>query len=592
MTFDQGYVFAVLAATLGLFVWGRWRYDVVSVLALLAVGIPGIISVQEAFAGFGHPAVITVAAILVISKTLQGSGIIGSIGNRLARAEVGPSLQVALIASIVAALSGFMNNVGALALLLPIVLQMAKRSGRSPRSLLMPLSFGSLLGGLVTMIGTPPNIIVANFRAESAGQPFSMFDFTPVGLVLAIVGVLFIALVGWRLIPNRDAATGNQDDMFRIENYITEVAVPAKSELIGKTIEDMLIAGDEDGIAVVAHMWQEQRRLGPRPDQILREGDHLLLEGEPTEIESLLANTGLKPVGTLPLDMEALESDAIGMMEAVVTPHARLIGRTSRQARLGRHYGLNLLAVARHGRPIRERLNRVRFRAGDVLLIQGDIEAIPDALSRLGCLPLPHRNLTFASNAGLLPIGIFAAAILSIAFGLLSAPVAFVAAVAGFVLSGSTSVRELYDAVDWPIIILLGALVPVGSALQVSGGTTLIAEAIAQLATYISPVTILMLVMVAAMFLSDIINNAATAVLMAPLAAQIATLIGVSPDPFLMAGAIGSSCAFLTPIGHQSNVLVMGPGGYRFSDYWPMGLPLELLIVAVSIPALLFFWPL
>lgn len=227
MTFDQGYVFAVLAATLGLFVWGRWRYDVVSVLALLAVGIPGIISVQEAFAGFGHPAVITVAAILVISKTLQGSGIIGSIGNRLARAEVGPSLQVALIASIVAALSGFMNNVGALALLLPIVLQMAKRSGRSPRSLLMPLSFGSLLGGLVTMIGTPPNIIVANFRAESAGQPFSMFDFTPVGLVLAIVGVLFIALVGWRLIPNRDAATGNQDDMFRIENYITEVAVPA-----------------------------------------------------------------------------------------------------------------------------------------------------------------------------------------------------------------------------------------------------------------------------------------------------------------------------------------------------------------------------
>ena len=268
MTIEQAYVFAVLGATLGLFIWGKWRYDVVSVLALLAVAIPGIIDVGQAFAGFGHPAVITVAAILIISKTLQSGGIIGSLGNTLARAEVGLSLQVGLIATIVAALSGFMNNVGALALLLPIVLQMARRSGRSPRSLLMPLSFGSLLGGLITMIGTPPNIIVAAYRAESVGQPFSMFDFTPVGLILAVVGILYIALVGWRIIPNRDAAAGDQNEMFRIENYITEVSVPETSPLAGKTVEEMLKAGGEEGIAVVAHMWQDQRRLAPRPDQI------------------------------------------------------------------------------------------------------------------------------------------------------------------------------------------------------------------------------------------------------------------------------------------------------------------------------------
>lgn len=592
MTFEQGYVFAVLAATLGLFIWGRWRYDVVSVLSLLAVTIPGIIDAQSAFAGFGHPAVITVAAVLAISKTLQSSRLVGDIGNLLAKTDVGPSLQVAIVAAIVAALSGFMNNVGALALLLPIVLQMAKRSGRSPRTLLMPLSFGSLLWGLVTMIGTPPNIIVAAYREEATGVPFSMFDFTPVGLVLAIAGISFIALIGWRLIPNRDAMSGSDADMFRIDNYITEVSVPEDSPLIDGTIEAMLEAGGEDGIAVVAHLWQGNRRLGPRPDQILRSGDHLLLEGEPTEIETLLANTGLKPVGTLPLDFDELTSEDIGLVEAVITPQARLVGRTSQQARLGRHFGLNLLAVARHGQPIRDRLNRVRFRAGDVLLIQGDMEAIPDALSRLGCLPLPHRGLAFDAKQGLVPLGIFAAAILSIAFGLLSAPVAFVAAVAVFVLTGATSVRDIYEAVDWPIIVLLGALVPVGGALQMSGGTALLADAIATLAHHISPIWIMALIMVATMFLSDVINNAATAVLMAPLAAETAARIGVNPDPFLMAVAIGSSCAFLTPIGHQSNVLVMGPGGYRFGDYWPMGLPLELLIILVSIPALLFFWPL
>lgn len=592
MTFEQTYVFGVLAATLCLFIWGRWRYDVVSVLALLAVAIPGIVNLDSVFAGFGHPAVITVASVLVISKTLQGTSLIASIGNLLARTECGPSTQVAIISAIVAALSGFMNNVGALALLLPIVVQMAKRSGRSPRSLLMPLSFGSLLGGMTTMIGTPPNIIVAAYRADAVGTPFSMFDYTPVGIVLTIVGILFVASIGWRLIPNHEGKAGSQDDMFRIENYITEVSVPEESPLIGNSIEGMLETGGEDGVAVVAHLWKDNRRLGPRPDQILRQDDHLLLEGEPTEIENLLANTGLKPVGTLPLDMDELSSDTIGLVEAVVTPQARLVGRTSRQARLGRHYGLNLLAVARHGHPIRDRLNQVRFRAGDVLLIQGDTETMPEVLSTLGCLPLPHRNIDFGEKDGWVPLAIFAGAILSIAFGLLSAPVAFVAAVAAFVLIGSTSVRDIYEAIDWPIIVLLGALVPVGAALHASGGTALLAEAIASLAIHISPVWILVLLMVATMFLSDIINNAATAVLMAPLAAETATRIGVSPDPFLMAVAIGSSCAFLTPIGHQSNVLVMGPGGYRFGDYWPMGLPLEFLIVVVSVPTLLFFWPL
>ena len=592
MTFEQGFVFVVLAATLGLFVWGRWRYDAVAILALLAVTIGGVIEPKAAFEGFGHPAVITVAAVLVISRILQGTGLVTWLGNRVARAELSPSLQVGLIAGLVAVLSGFMNNVGALALLMPVVLQTAKRSGRPPRDLLMPLAFGSLLGGLVTMIGTPPNIIVATFRAGYQGAPFGMFDFTPVGATIAIIGVAYIAAIGWRLIPSSDGAATSQGEQFRIENYITEVLVPRKSPWIGKTVEDLIEGGGEQGIAVVALIRRGHRRLGPRPDHTLRSADHLLLEGEPTEIETMIKETGLKTVGTRTLDPEELASDTIGLVEAVVPAGARLVGRTSAQAQLGRHYGLNLLAVARHGHPVRDRLSRVRFRAGDVLLIQGDIEAMPDSLARLGCLPLPHRNLGLDRRPSPIPLLVFAAAIVSIAFGWLTAPVAFVACVAAFVFTGTTSVREVYDSIDWPIIVLLAALVPVGNALEQSGGTGVIAGGVAMLSAYLSPVWILVLVMVVTMCLSDIINNAATAVLMAPLAAEIATRIGVNTDPFLMAVAVAASCAFLTPIGHQSNILVMGPGGYRFGDYWPMGLPLEILIVVVAAPTIVFFWPL
>ena len=592
MTFEQAYVFSVLGVTLALFIWGRWRYDAVAVVALLAVVFGGVIDTEAAFLGFGHPAVITVATVLIISRTLQGTGIVGWLAGRLGRAELGPSLQVGMISALVAALSGFMNNVGALALLMPVVLQIARRTDRSPHDLLMPLSFGSLLGGLVTMIGTPPNIIVATYREDFSGTAFGMFDFSPVGLAVAVVGLLFISTIGWRLIPDRSGDAQANDDPFRIENYITEVLVPRKSPLIGLSIEELLVQGGEEGIAVVALVRRGQRRLGPRPDEILRSADHLLLEGEPTGIEGLLNATGLKPVGTRTLDPTELSSSSIGLVEAVISPHARLVGRTSRQAQLGRHYGLNLLAMARHGRPIRDRLNRLRFRPGDVLLVQGNIEAMPETLSQLGCLPLPDRNLGLDRQPTTLPIFIFAAAIATVALGWVSAPIAFFTTVLIFVFLGRTTLREVYDAIDWPIIVLLAALVPVGGALEQSGGTALIANGVAALAAYLSPVWILVLVMAAAMILSDIVNNAATAVLMAPLAAEIATRLGVSADPFLMAVAIGSSCAFLTPIGHQSNVLVMGPGGYRFGDYWPMGLPLEVLILLVATPVLLLVWPL
>jgi di/tricarboxylate transporter len=593
LTWEQIFVFAVLAATLTLFIWGRWRYDVVALSALVAVLLAGIVPAKDAFSGFGHPAVITVAAVLVISRTIQNSGLISQLVRHLAEAEISPSLQVGMIAALVSVLSAFMNDVGALALLLPIVIQVADKTGRSPRELLMPLSFGSLLGGLITLVGTPPNIIVATIRAgyNADHRAFGMFDFTPVGAVVAGAGVLFIALIGWRLIPKHEgpSRTGH---LFEIEDYITEVRIPPDTALVGKTIRQAYEAGVSTDIVFVSLHRAGRERMAPPLDALLHSGDHLLIEGDAKSIEETVKATGLTLVGSRPLKADVLRSDTVGMMEAVITPRSQLIGRTARQVHFATLYHMNLIAIARQGTPVRRRLDQVQFRAGDVLLLQGDTEAMPGALSDLGCLPLANRELTLATEKSYIPIVIFAAAILASSVGLVSAPIAFVTAVALMLLTGQITTRSAYDAVDWPVIVLLGAMVPVGQALEQSGASALIANTIAAQGDYLPHWALLTVVLVVTMILSDVINNAATAVLMAPLAAELATRINVSPDPFLMAVAIGASSAFLTPIGHQSNVLVMGPGGYRFGDYWPMGLPLKILICAVALPMILWVWPL
>ena len=577
--------------TLGLFIWGRWRYDVVALLALLAVVAGGVVPAARAFEGFGHPAVITVAAVLVISRALQNSGMIGWITRWLEGIDAGPSVQVAAVGGLVAVLSGFMNNVGALALLLPVVIQTAKKSGRAPGELLMPLAFGSLLGGLTTMVGTPPNIIIASFRADAAGAPFGMFDFTPVGLVIAVLGIAFISLYGWRLIPIRDAK-GDASDMFDIEAYMTEVLVPRKSGLSGTTLAELMAHAGDGDVAVVAVIRGSKKLTRPKPAQPVRINDHLLLEGSAEAIEAVLQGTPLTLVGNRDLDRAELEGIDNGVVEAVVTPGSRLIRRSIAQAQLVRRHGLHLLALARQGRPVREHLRKIRVRAGDVLLLQGDLDAMPDRLAALGCLPLAGRDLVLHREPTPVPLIIFAVAIGLGVSGLLSLPVAFTAAVIALVLSGQMRARELYQGVDWPVVVLLGAMVPVGLAMEMSGANGLLAGGVAVLAGYLPPWGIVALVLVAAMFLSDIMNNAATAILMAQLSLQVAERLEVSADPLLMAVAVGASCAFLTPIGHQSNILVMGPGGYRFGDYWRLGLPLEALIVVIAVPMILLVWPL
>ncbi len=559
MSVPQIYIFAVLAATLSLFIWGRWRYDIVALMALLAVVLGSLIPAAKAFSGFGHPAVITVAAVLVISRAIQNSGLIGWLARGLGAFNRGPNFQTGAVVVLVGILSAFMNNVGALALLLPVVIQTARQSDRSPAELLMPLSFGSLLGGLVTLIGTPPNIIIATYRGTLGDAPYSMFDFTPVGLIIALAGAVFIALGGWRLIPARKGQGANGDGLFHIEGYITEVIVPRKSGLSGTSIGDLLAPAGEGEIVAVALQRRNRRRIKPKLSDPVRIDDRLLLEGSAEAIETIVHETGLRLAGSTTLAPGDLESDDVHFVEAVVTPTSRLVRRTVAQAMFGRRHGLNLLALARQGRPIREEIRKVRLRAGDVLLLQGDAEAIPESLSALGCLPLAERDLALHRLPSPLPLIIFAVAIAASLLGLLTIPVAFTAAVVALVLGRCISLRELYGSIDWSVIVLLAAMVPVGMAVENSGATALIADGVASLADVLPPWSIVLVILLVAMVLSDVMNNAATAVLMAPLAFGVATRIGVSPDPLLMAVAVGSSCAFLTPIGHQSNVLVMVP---------------------------------
>jgi len=591
MSFEQGYVFTVLIVVLGLFVWGRFRYDIVALLALLAVVMGGIVPTVDAFQGFGHPAVITVAAVLVISRSLQNSGIIGVLVRWVEKIDYGPSVQVIIISSLVAVLSGFMNNVGALALLLPVVLQIARRSNRAPGELMMPLAFGSLLGGLTTMVGTPSNIIVASFRAKSAGIPFSMFDFAPVGLFVAITGILFIGFFGWRLIPVRAPEKGGASSL-SVADYLTEVIVPKNSGLsrvsIARLFEDI---GETEG-HVVALIRGGNKYILPDVTQKLRINDHLLLEGNTDVIENILHNTPLQLAGNRSFSIEEQEDNENSAIEVVVKPNSRLIGRSVAQAQIEKRHDIFLLALFRHGQSLQKTLRQIKIWAGDVLLLEGDARRFPEVLSIIGCLPLTERDIVLHREPTLIPLIIFLVSITFGMSGIISLPVAFTGGVIALVVFGQIPIRELYQGIEWPVIVLLGAMVPVGSAMEISGANDLLADNVIIVAKFLPTWGIVPLILVTAMVLSDIINNAATAILMSQLSIQIADRIDVSADPLLMAVAIGSSCAFLTPIGHQSNILVMGPGGYRFGDYWRLGLPLELLIICTSVPMVLFVWPL
>lgn len=612
MSRDQIVVLAVLAATVGAFLWGRWRHDMVAMGALLACVIAGLVPAGEAFAGFGHPAVVTVACVLVLSRGLQTSGAVDGLTRLVLPQGSGALATTAILTGVAALLSAFMNNVGALALLMPVAIQIAQRQKLPPGKLLMPLAFGSILGGMTTLIGTPPNLIVSGFRASSGGGSFAMFDFAPVGLAVAACGIAFLVLFAWRLVPARERA-GTEE--FETGAYLTEARVPDGAKAAGMRLREIEQALDEADAQIVGLIRHEVRVPAPEAWHRVQAGDILVIEAEPKALASALSALDLtleeavqddaaKEADTPSRASEdtaapkgearsAERSGEIVLMELAVLPNSTLVGRSASGIRLRTRFGVNLLAISREGRRTISRLRTAPIFAGDVLLMQGAPEAISEFAAQFGCVPLAERTLRLPDKRQALTAGaIMAAAVGGAAFGLVPAAIAFAAGVLAAMVLRVVPPRNVYDAVDWPVVVLLGALIPVAGAMATTGAADLLASALLDTVARGNAVIALGAILIVAMTLSDFMNNAATAAVMCPIAIGAAASLGVSADPFLMAVAVGSSCAFLTPIGHQNNTLILGPSGFRFGDYWRLGLPLEVIVVAVGVPVLLLVWPL
>ena len=495
------------------------------------------------------------------------------------------------LTSVTTICSAFISNTGTMAIMIPVALQLARTSGNNPSKLLMPMAFGSLLGGAITMVGTPPNIIIADIRREAMGESFGIFEFTPVGLSIAVAGLLFMWLLSHWLVPEKSGKS-KSESLYDVSSYLTELYVPEESGFIGETLYE-LENRTEDDFVIVALQRGEKRWSAPARYLRLKAEDVLIVEANAETIQQVIDGTGLELNAEEDIDDRFLKSDDITVIEGIVGHDSRLIGRSAADIKLRSRYGINVLGVAREGQKLGTALGNIRFKPGDVLLLQGDAEILNDVFQRFGCFPLAQRSLRIGSSKQLmLPLGIFAATILSAAFGLLSVPVAFSLAAGLMVVTNILPLRELYDAIDWPIIVLLGATIPLGSALERSGAADTIANGVLYISSGAPEFVAVGLLLVVTMLLSNIVNNAAAAVLMAPIGISMANSFGASMDPFLMAVAIGAAVPFLTPIGHQSNILVMGPGGYNFSDYWRLGLPLSLIVAAVALVMILLVWPL
>ncbi|ABI76175.1 TrkA domain protein [Hyphomonas neptunium ATCC 15444] len=615
MTLEQAGIFAILAITALLFIWGRWRHDLVALGALIACVVAGLVDPAAAFSGFGNPAVITVASVLILSFSLQTTGVVDTLSAKVLPSSSGNTVSIIALSALAAGLSAFMNNVGALALLMPVAIKTASRLGISPGRVLMPVSFASILGGMTTLTGTPPNLIVAGFSGQGDSSSFTMFDFAPVGLAVTAAGLILIALA-WKLVPARERTTLAS---FETAPYIIEARVKQDSSIIGQSLRDIEYQLDTTDAQIVSLLRNDRRISAPNPYREVRADDVLVIEADPDAIGDALSKLGLVLDTVAKAEEKAaeekeqardnpdapgkeekatqaesrLQSGDVVLMELAVRPNALLLGLSIKLIDLRREFGVNLIALSRDGKDSMARLNSTPIRSGDVLLVQGTSDAILEFANRYGCVPLAERALKIPnSRKAVLAAVIMILAICGAAFGLLPAAITFAAGVLAVALFKVVPLRKLYEPIDWPVVVLLGALIPVAGAMSTTGAADLIAQGLITASGGSNPVYTMIILLVVTMTLSDFMNNAATAAVMCPIALGAASQLGVNPDTYLMAVAIGASCAFLTPIGHQNNALILGPGGFRFGDYWRLGLPMEVVVIVAATPMLLWVWPL
>ena len=590
MPLNQIEAFAIVGAMLALFVWDRIRYDLVAALALLAALLTGVIPAAKAFEGFSNQVIIIIASVLVVSRAIARSGVIDALLRRWMQRITSPSAQIGILSGCVTFLSAFMKNVGTLGIFIPIAIQTAGRSKRSASIYLMPLAFGSLIGGTITLIGTSPNLLISTVRQEIEGRPFQLFDFVPVGLPLSILALGFLS-VGWRLIPQR---TGQRpaEDAFDIDRYTSELLIAEGSPLVGQTVAALEAMGEGDLTVAAVIRGGRQRAMPPAHWEFVA-GDLVAVQADPALLKKLADAAKLEVAGAGRLDASERQKDDVIVVEAVVTDGSLLIDRTATGLHLRQRFDVNLLAVSRAGERLGARLHRLRFKSGDVVALQGWEQDLPAILAELGCLPLADRRLTLGQKrTGIWSLLILVVAMILVAVNIIPVVTAFFGSAVLVVLFRQITLKDAYDAIEWPVIIMLGCLIPVGEALKETGGTEHLSHALSAAAQFIPAWATLGLVLATAMLVTPLLHHAAAVLVLGPVAASVAHNLGYQPDAFLMAVALGCSCDFLTPIGHQNNTLVMGPGGYRFSDYWRLGLPLSILVLLVGTPLILAAWPL
>ncbi len=591
MTFDQTALFALVSAVLVFLIWGKYRYDVVAFGALVLAAVLGLVPTGQVFSGFGHPAVVIIALVLIVSRGLSRSGAIDLLARPVLSASRGLQGHIGIMAGLAAALSTAMNNVAALALLMPLDVQAARKAKRSPSLTLMPISFASILGGMVTLIGTPPNIVIATFRAEATGEPFGMFDFAPVGAVVALVGVAYVTLVGWRLVPKGRSQYDAGRELTELAAYVAEVGVNESSPFLGQPLRELETVSQEHEVAILGLVRRGRRLPGTALDEQLLKSDFIVFQGAPSAIHDLAGVADLKLSASR--SANGPTSDVLDLVEIVVPAGSRIVGRSAMDIRLLARQGVTLLGISRAGVRIAERVRKAPIQPGDILLLLGPKGQMPDVVSWLGCLSLADRGLDVTQRQkAWVSVVAFTAAIVAASLGWIYLPVALAAVVALYVALNIVPANEVYDSVEWSVIVLLGSMIPLSVAMETSGATSLLAEQVVNVTAGLPTVAVLGLLMVITMTLSDILNNVATALIAAPIGVDIAQRLDANPDAFLMAVAVAASCAFLTPIGHKNNTIILGPGGYKFGDYWRMGLPLEILVLLVGIPMILLVWPL
>ncbi|MEP7140719.1 MAG: SLC13 family permease [Caldimonas sp.] len=589
MTLHQIESFALVAAMLALFMSGRLRYDVVAALVLLVAVLLGVVPAANAFHGFSNPVIIIIASVLIVSRAIAASSVLElSVGALLKRIR-SPSLQIGVMSAAVGYLSAFVKNVGTLGIFIPIAIQTARRSNQ-PRSIyLMPLAFASLVGGTITKIGTSPNLLISTVSEELGRPPFQLFDFVAVGLPLTTVAIVFLAF-GWRLLPRREGSQ-TAEESFSIAEYSTELRVPEGNDGT-MTVADFEKLGDGE-ISVAGILREGSRRYVPAEDWRLYSNDVLVVLGDPTVVHKVIAASKFEIVGSKNLELPAEKSAEMQVVEVIVTADSTLVGQTPASIGLRHRYGMNLFAVRQAGHTAPTRLRSHRFQVGDVVLFQGWEKNLAASVTELGLLPLADRQLTLGqAKSGLVPIGLLVVALVLVGLKLLDVEVAFFGAAVLTVLTKQVSLKDTYNAIEWPVIVMLGCLIPVGEALKDTGATGIVADLLSLGAQHLPGYATLGLILLVSMLLTPFLHHAAAVLVLGPVAAAVATHLGYRIEPFLMAVALGCACDFLTPIGHQNNTLVMGPGGYRFGDYWRLGLPLSLMVLLLGTPLIMRAWPL